>query len=258
MTPRTLASKIVLTAAAVAVASQAATQANAALVYGDYFTGQGIRYLNVTESSSSDPVPPARFGAPDVVGNGLDFDPNMFGATTVGPLPGADLMEGQLNFAFETVGPGNGLQGMTISEGGDFTLDGVGSSITSVRAGLFARIEITEVAGVTLNTPIVITSSTMYATDLLSSPGLNQPWDMDLFVDFKPALMNAGYDPLTQRATAGEVVFNNTLVAFSEGNPGTVAQIAKKDFKVNPVIPEPGSIALLAFGGLACLPRRRR
>ncbi|MFN3168998.1 MAG: PEP-CTERM sorting domain-containing protein [Phycisphaeraceae bacterium] len=257
---RPASTQALLAAAALLAAGQSATTADAAIVYGDFsdVPPGSVMYTDVTESSSSDPLPPALYGAPSIFGNTLDFDPAGFGASSVGPIPGADITEGQLNFGFEVV-TGPGLSGLTLSEGGDYSVFGSGTTTTSVNGGLFAQVDITEVNGVALASPIIVVGFTSFSNDLINSPGLTQPWSQGLTLDFGPFLANAGFDPNVDGVTAGEVVLNNGLVAISEGNPSTVAQIVKKDFKVNPlVVPEPGSIALLALGGLACVTRRRR
>lgn len=259
---RSLMSKLFAVSATVLLAAQAATTTEAAIVYGDYsdVPPGAVIYTDVTESSSSDPVPPPLYGAPSIFTNTLDFDPTGFGATSVGPIPGADITEGQLNFGFHTI-PGAGIAGITLSESGDFTLVGSGSANTQVNTGLFVQVEISHVNGVALGSPITITGSASYNADLVNNAGLNQPWSLSLAIDFGPALTNAGFNPLVDYATAGEVVSNNGLIAISEGAPSTVAQLAKKDYKVNPwvaPIPEPGSIALLAIGAMALMPRRRR
>jgi len=257
---RSASTKSMFAAAALLIAGQTATTAQAALVYGDYadIPPGSVTYTDVRESSSSDPVPPPLYGAPSIFTNTLDFDPAAFGASSVGPIPGADITEGQLNFGFYTE-PGTGLTALSLSEGGDYSVYGSGTATTSVVGSLFAQVDITEVNGVALPSAISVVGTTTFTNDLVSSPGVSQPWSHNLLIDFGPALANAGFDPNFDLVTAGEVVLNNNLVAVTEGNPSTVAQIVKKDFKVNPtVVPEPGSIALLALGGLACVPRRRR
>jgi hypothetical protein len=70
-----------------------------------------------------------------------------------------------------------------------------------------------------------------------------------------------GFGP-NARATKVEVVINNSLATFSE--PGTLAFIAKKDFRVDIVpnpgpFPEPGSMTLagMAMCGLGFARRRK-
>ena len=236
--------------------------------YGDFsdIPPGSVMYLDVTESSSTDPIPPARYGAPSVAVNTMDFEPKSFGATAVDGSPSADITDGQLNFGFMVV-QGNGLSNLAITESGDFSLAGAGTSATTVGAGIFAEVEITHVGQTQLASPITVVGSTQFSTNLISSPGLTQPWGQTLLVDFGPALSNAGFDPSTDFATKGNVVVNNTLTAISEVDPSTIAFIAKKDFTVIPggkldptIIPEPTSGILigLALGVLSLANARAR
>ncbi len=240
----------------------------AAIMYGDFsdIPPGIVMYTDVTESSGTDPVPPPRFGPPDVRDNTLDFRTMQFAALSEDD--GADLFDGQLNFGMMVLqnasGVAGGFDGLVIDESGDFTLFGAGSSATAVGAGIFAEVEILAVDGAPLATPITVVGSTQFSTDLNASPGLNQPWGNSLLVDFGPALNNAGIDP-EFGVTKARVVLDDTLVAVSE--PNTLAFIAKKDFKVTPFdvepnpnfepIPEPTTavIAMALVAGL-CVYRR--
>lgn len=231
--------------------------------YGDFsdVPPGGVMYTDVTETANTVGDDEPLYGPPEITVNTLDFDPAGFSAdSTDGD---SDITDGQLNFGFMTP-QGAGLNGLTIRESGDFTLFGGGSTATSVAAGLFAEVEITHVNQLPLLSPISVIASTQFSTDLGTSPGLNQPWSNSLFVDFGPALSNAGFGA-GDYATKGEIVLNDTLVAISEDNPSTIAFIAKKDFKLIPVgdltpddvIPEP-TTAVLAGLALAGLAARRR
>ncbi len=258
--PRPASRRLSFAAAVVSACVFAGGAAAGTINYGDFsdIPPGSVMYLDVTESSSSVPIPPERYGAPSIFGDNLDFDPSNFGAVAVGALPGADLVEAQLNFDFMAVN-GTGLDSLLISEGGDFTLAGTGTSGTNVNAGLFAQVDITHVDGVQLANSITVVGSAQFTADLAANPGLNQAWTHSLLLDFGPALTNAGFDPSINFATKGDVVINNTLVAISESNPDTVAQITKKEFDINPgVIPEPTSLALIAAGTLLIGTRRRR
>lgn len=239
---------------------------SAAILYGDFddIPPGVVMYTDVTESSSTDPVPPPRFGAPTITENTLDFDPKSFGASATNGSPSSDIFDGQLNFGFMLHPQASGgLNGIVLRESGDFDLFGSGTSVTSVGAGIFAEVEITHVNNVQLVSPITVVGSTQFSADLVSSPGLTQPWGNVLLVDFGPALSNAGFGP-DDYATKGEVVIDDTLVAVSEFDPSTIATIIKKDFKVIPTgklitneVPEPATVLLAAFALVACSAVRR-
>ncbi len=164
-----------------------ASSSRAAIMHGDFddIPPGVVMYLDVEESSGVAPVPPARYGAPTVTVNTMDFNPKNFAASSTNG--GADVFDGQLNFSFMT--PDNrGLNSLTIKESGDFTLFGSGTAVTEVAAGIFADVEITHVGGVQLVAPINIIKNIQFSTDLVSTPGLNQPWSNNLFIDFGPEL----------------------------------------------------------------------
>ncbi len=234
--------------------------------YGDFgpdFPPGVTIYLDVKESSGTDPVPPPLYGPPSLSGDTLDFDPAGFVASATGG--DEDITDGQLNFdlmVLQTLDDvAGGVTALAISESGDFTLYGSGTTTTSIAAGIFAEVVIFEVDGVAVD-PITVVASTQFSTDLVSSPGLVQPWGMTLLIDFGPALINAGLQPAFG-ATKMEVVIDDQLVAVSEDD--TVAYIAKKDFTINPVVtlnpdfepvPEPAT-ALLLLTVIAAAARRR-
>ena len=231
----------------------------ASINYGDFedFVGGGvIEYQDVTESSATDPVP--LFGVPDVTVNDLDFDPAAFGSSSGGSS--VDITDGQLNFNFELLA-GAGLTSLIIDEGGDFTLFGGGSAVTSVAYGLFAEVTVTEVDGVAV-TPFTVTGTVDGTEDLVSSPGLNQPWSLGLFLDLGAALVANGHAGFSEGVTAGEFVLDDTLVSTSEA--GTLAFIAKKDLQITPGgdlvpdnnIPEPTALALALLGAAGLMARR--
>jgi hypothetical protein len=243
-------------AALCALAVSAVSPAFAASInYGDFndFPAGVVEYQDVTESSATDPVP--LFGAPDVVVNQLDFDPQAFGSSASNGA--IEITDGQLNFSFATL-PGTGLSSLLVSEGGDFTIFGAGGA--SVNSGIYANVLVTAVNGVAL-APVdqfnVIGSTAASFTSI----GLSQPWSLGLLLEFGPSLALEGFAP-GSLVTAGEFVLNNTLVAAS--TPGTLAFIAKKDFNITPtgsldpdnVVPEP-TAAVLAAIAIVGLARRR-
>ncbi len=256
-TQRALARNLGVALAAVAFCGVASSSL-AAILHGDFsdIPPGAVMYLDVEESSATDPIPPARYGTPTVVVNTLDFDPMNFEASaTAGD---SDLFDGQLNFSFMTI-PNNGLTSLTIAEGGTFSLLGSGTSVTSVAAGIYVDVEITHVDGLQLVTPINVVGSTQFTTDLISTPGSDLPWSNSLVVDFTSALAQAGHAGGV--ATKGNVVINDTLGAISESIPqATTALIAKTDFKIIPggdLVPEPTAMGLVLLGLAGASLRRR-
>ena len=235
---------------------------NAQLVgYGD-FMGDAVWFRTVQEDSGTDPTP--LYGAPTVFGNSLDFDPVSFNAFASGG-GGIDLTDGTLAMKIEAK-PDVGISHLLYNEAGDFTLLGFGgdNTLASVRAAFF--VNILEVDGVGI-TPVNLNFSMDMSPDggiyRLAEQGggpLQQGnWTGALTVDINGALADAGI-PFDLGATLVSVTLDNTLTALSED--GTSAFIAKKDFggtSITVVVPEPGSLLLMAFGlvGLALVRRRK-
>ena len=252
-------------AAALALALLAifAPVANAASIsYGNFGpVAPGISFLNVTESSGTDAVP--LYGAPDPYVTGLDFDPTSFVASAAGG--GADITDGQLNFT--VAGQQNGqdivaIGGISLFEGGDYTLVGTGTAATQVQAGAILAIKVTEIDGSPV-APISLTPSNAgIGFNLAANSGIVQPWSLGVLVDVEAQLLSLGV-PFIVGATKAEVVINNSLVAISE--PGSVAFIAKKDFVIGVVpdlgtLPEPATLAMagVALCGIGAVSRRKR
>ncbi|QDS97780.1 PEP-CTERM sorting domain-containing protein [Adhaeretor mobilis] len=238
-----------------------ATSAEAAILHGDFsdVPPGGVMYLDVTESSFSNPVPPVLYGAPTVTGNLLDFDPTAFGVSSSGGA--SNLVDGQLNFTIDAL-PGAGLTAFSIVEGGDFSFSGVTPTpSTFVSASAGATVSITEVDGAALLSPIPVFASDIFVTDYPTTGGAPStgllPWSLVTFVDLASAL------PSGSLATKVEVAINNQLSTAS--TPGNQAAIAKKDFKIIPVgdlvpdeiVPEPSSLVLACLVGLVGTGRRR-
>ena len=239
-----------------------ASTARAAIIYGDFsdVPPGGVMYLDVEESSFSDPVPPPLYGAPTIAGNLLDFSPSGFGVSSADGV--SDLIDGQLNFTIDAL-PGAGLTGFSIVEGGDFSFSGTTPSPgTFVSASAGATVSILEVNGAALASPISVFASDIFVTDYPTTGGAPStgllPWSLVTFVDLGSALPSPN-----DYATKIDVAINNQLVATTAG-PGSISAIAKKDFKIVPVgdlipndIPEPSSMVLGCVMGLIAVARRR-
>lgn len=239
------------------IAAVASPNSYAAIMYGDFsdIPPGFVMYLDVTESSGAVDVPPARYGQPTVDGNDLNFNPKQFVADAGNGL--SDFIDVQLNFWLMAMEDDNGrvsggLTSLVFDEGGDFTLAGSGTSITSIGAGVSALVTIMEVDGVALAEPIEVFASSSITKDLVADgPAILAGWSNGLFVDFVAPLAsnNVDYDFGVTKAT---VRVNDQLLAFSE--PGSRAFIAKKKFNIEPGgnpnpnfnIPEPTAMALMA------------
>jgi hypothetical protein len=239
-----LASAFALGLALVGIFSAASKAAS--INYGDFGpVPPGVSFLQVTESSGTDPVP--LYGPPTPFSVGLDFDPLAFVASTAGG--GADITDGQLNFTVSAA-QGLGISGLNLNERGDYTLVGVGTNATSVFAGAVILASVTQINGVNVAPIPLPASNASVGFNLVANPGIVQPWSLGTGLVVPAAL---------GLVTKLDVSINNSLVAFSE--PGSIAFIAKKDFviRVDTKVPEPATMALagLALCGLGFARRSR-
>jgi len=235
----------------------ASTAAQAAPInYGD-FDGATVMYLDVTEDANSAGDDPPLFGAPTISGDSLDFDPVGFSASAAGAA-GNDITDGNLQFDI-VAKPGKYLTNVQFSEAGDTTLAGFGTdaTFTSVTAMLFLDIE--EVDGVPLNSPINVIASMVFTpssgdyglgTDGGGGPIFSSAWSGSVTVDLLQTLTDNNV-PFVNGATKVSFNLDNTLTALSEA--GTSALIAKKDLDgltVTANVPEPSTVALAILGVL--------
>lgn len=234
---------------------------SATIVHGDYSVpGTGITFQDVSESSTTDPVP--MFNAPDPSILPLDFDPTSF--TSFSANGGADVTIGQLNFTIKGLSNASGLVGIdaiSLFEFGDYTLAGSGGAATSTSAGASMLATVTEIDGVSIAPQNLAPVNASFG-DSLPGIALSAPWSLGITVDVAAQLIGLGY-PAAAQATKVEVVIVNTLVSTSE--PGTVAVINKTDFKIGLdteairyAIPEPHTLALAAIAMCVAAALRRR
>jgi hypothetical protein len=239
---------IAVGAAALAAAALSSPSEAAPINYGD-FVGINVIYKAVTEDSGTDPTP--LFGAPNLAGDTLDFNPPSFNSSSTG-AGGVDITDGTLTFMIEAK-PNQVIDELQFSEAGDFTLAGFGGTGTfaSVTADLF--IDIVEVDDISINAIQIITSMTFTPSDgdwdLLNDgpgPAVNGTWTGSVDVDLLQVLADEGIE-FTDGVTKVNVTLDNTLVTVSEN--GTSSFIAKKDTKGFSVtaMPEPHAALLLGL-----------
>ncbi|QDU89725.1 hypothetical protein Pla175_31200 [Pirellulimonas nuda] len=237
--------------------------------YGD-FSGTTVDYLDVTEDSSTGDTLPL-FGAPNISGDSLDFDPVGFSANSAGG--GApDQTTGQLAFMIRAKA-GKAIESLSLSEAGDTSLarsivssDDASTSVTAI-----VSVQILDVDFLPLTTAIstggmmTFTPSAgdyLLSTDGAGNPTYNTSWTGSFFLELGPIL---AANSITGLATKVSISVDNALTATSALNSS--ALIAKKDFDgvvitVNPgpdnVVPEPTSCVLAALGLLTTLGCCRR
>jgi hypothetical protein len=248
-------------ALSLAVLGLLTSAAHAALInYGNFGPAPpGVSFLQVTESSGSDPVP--LYGAPTAFTTGLRFLPIGFVATSSGG--GADITDGQLNLTLQgNVNLPNAvaINSVTVFEAGDYTKAGTGTPATSLFAGAIIRATVTEINGASV-APINLDPVNGSVNFALPGAAVAEPWSLGVTIDIAAQMAAKGFGP-AQRPTKVDLAINNSLVATSEAN--SVAFIAKKEFRVDVagspyIVPEPGALSLagLALCGLGLVGRKR-
>lgn len=244
----------------VALCSAAAAQA-ASINYGNFGpVAPGITFLNVVESSGTDGVP--LYDVPSPFATGLDFNPVGFTSSVAGGA--ADITDGQLNFTIHGQ-DGNGndvaINSINLSEGGVYSLFGVGTAATQVALGAIMNVKITEIDGVAV-APITMIGNASLAKNLVADAGVASPWSLNVLIDVQGQLTTLGV-PFVTGATRADVVINNTLVSISQAASG--ASVTKTDFAISivpelEVVPEPCTLGMvgLALCGVGLAGRRKR
>ena len=226
----------------------------AAILYGD-FTGTTVMYLDVTESNGTDVQ---KFGAPNIFGDQLDFNPTNFRAQSDGA---AVIEDSQLNMTIMSITTGTPITDVFIDEAGDFTLSGLDPAQAMATVGTNVMFTVTHVGGNIISPVCVGTDQVVFTPNangefmLPGDQGTATPWTGNLDYDIEALLASCG---VGGEATKVEVVLDNTLTATAAN--GGAAFIAKKDFRgLTITVPEPSSLGLLlaAFAGVSAFMRRR-
>ncbi|HUV39756.1 MAG TPA: PEP-CTERM sorting domain-containing protein [Planctomycetota bacterium] len=219
------------------------------ITYGD-FVGANVLYSSVVEESTTDPVP--LYGAPIVSLNALVFSPTSFGSSSSNG--GSDITDSQLTMTI-TAKQGSCIDIIRVTEEGDYTLVGTGTSATSANVGASVFVTVLEINGSAI-TPFVISDNLIFTPSggtynlADDGPGIAIKWQGVL--ELTNLLAGRGYEGC---ATKVNFTMNNTLSTSSE--EGTSAFIKKKSTIID--TPEPMTMLLVAFGaGVAVLRRRAR
>jgi hypothetical protein len=217
--------------------------------------GATVDFLQITEDSTTDVVPPALFGSPVVAVDSLVFNPVSFGSfSTNGAF---DITDGTLTTMVDAR-PGNTIPFVNISEKGDYTLAGAGSPGTWCSVSLALFITVYEVDGNAV-TPFTQSFTATFSPNggfysLPANAGNAVIWNGGVTVNMDTLVQGAGF--VNGHATKAQVTIDNQLITFSE--PGTISYIKKKEVGgVIITVPTPGALALAAVGGLVATRRRR-
>ncbi|MFN0133751.1 MAG: PEP-CTERM sorting domain-containing protein [Phycisphaerales bacterium] len=178
------------------------------------------------------------FGSPSLIGDTFVFFPANFVALSENGVMDTktDTMSVDL-----FVQPGYKFDGIRISEFGDYSILGQGSVDAT------ATLALSDTLNPGRNTSDIMGFNPIFP----ATTGTNQSWQGDVGRDL--ALIEFGTPFLNIH-----LEFTNTLVAISI--PGSSAVIRKTLVGVPvaiQILPEPGALALLAFGGLVASRRRR-
>ena len=217
--------------------------------------GATVDFLNITEDSTTDVVPPALFGSPTAVVDSLVFNPVSFGSFSAG---GAfDITDGTLTTEIDAR-PGFNIPFVNITEKGDYTLAGAGSPGTWCSVSMAAFITVYEVDGSAI-TPFTVSFTGTFSPNsgfysLPANAGNAVIWNGGLNVNMDSVVAGAGFTG--GHATRIQLTLDNQLITFSEA--GTVAHIKKKEIGgVIITVPAPGALGLVGLGGLIATRRRR-
>jgi hypothetical protein len=216
-------------------------------------SGEIISYRN-----GSSPI----FGAPEILGDTLWFNPTDFFSRCSGP-DGVDMVDGLFRV---WIGTSTAIDTVTVKEGGAWFFFGPANDATQAYVGVHAaELVITEVNGAAVQggPPIMIPGTMAFTppssevgarTFVATEPVDRSGWQgtMD-FENIGAALTGTPFEG--GRVTGAMLVFDNILATAS--TRGTIASIDKKWVSVT-TTPEPAALALLAAASALGLAYYRR
>ncbi|HBO43171.1 MAG TPA: hypothetical protein DD670_04400 [Planctomycetaceae bacterium] len=223
-----------------------------------YYTtqvGEDVVFDSIREDSATDPTP--LYGPPTVSANSLVFFPVSFKAYASEMHPAVDLTDGTMSMTIRSL-QGGPILGILVRESGDFTLGGLGTANTIAAVATPMFVTITQVDGQSI-TPISFSQSMTYSPkangkfNLLDDEGVGETWEGLALLDVAGALAAAGIQGAATKVTLS---LDNVLLATSEA--ASVAYIAKKQFGIEVLIPEPSTLTLLILACVGFLARGRR
>ncbi|MCA9185468.1 MAG: PEP-CTERM sorting domain-containing protein [Pirellulaceae bacterium] len=214
---------------------------NATYNGGNAFNGNTVMFTNVVETNGA-PADPAQnfYQSPAVLGDALTVNPVDFRVEIL-PGPGVNAVDSQLEMVIMAK-PGYTIKNISMDEGGDFEVRGN----ANVKAEVNWFFEVLELNGAAPPVPMTGngTSSTAHGTP----PNQSGIWNLGTSVGIP-----AG-------ATKVRFEFDNRLTGQAV-NDLSLAFIAKKQIggiKVETMVPEPASVAMILFGLIPVISRLRR
>ena len=220
-------------------------------------TGTNVNFLNIQENTVTGPISPL-FGSLTAGGNSLMFTPAAFAALSSSVNShDADLTDAHLNFEI-TADAGQSISDVLLTEAGDFSL--VGNTTGNVTMSTPVNLIINDNPSLQMLTSMSFTyqpvtngawDPTAGSLSLPDDATGGSLWQGTLDANIAAFLASEDY---TNPVTDVQVALDDILSASS--TVGSAAKIEKKTFDVavtsNEVssVPEPGTLALLACGGL--------
>ena len=187
------------------------------------------------------------YGAGSVIGNTIFFFPTAFRAESTNGSPATVSISDTLNIKVDALTQGFSMSTMTISEDGDYRVDGAGASAEA--NGFFRATSLTTLCGL----PPCQDEVLLDAGSLSSTGATAALWSMG-------GSINLGDTPGWGNDTSINLTIQNNLSATTSAS-GEIAWIQKKfSVTVPTVVPVPAAVWLFGSGllGLLGIARRKK